>query len=139
MRSFAAALVLTAALAGCRESPTPPNIPPVNVQKDGLHGSEAADTKAPAGEVTIEPSGPRMGTPTEKPDDVVEAGKADAAKVEACVDAFLAEKDLNEYGDPKGTMYAGGTPLFDESTGRSMDRIDYVLLKHPELRERCLK
>lgn len=25
---------------------------------------------------------------------------------------------LNKYGDPKGTRYAGGTPLFNESTGK---------------------
>lgn len=25
----------------------------------------------------------------------------------------------NEYGDPNGTVYVGGTPLFDERTGAS--------------------
>jgi hypothetical protein len=28
----------------------------------------------------------------------------------------------NEFGDPKDTLYAGGTPLFDERTGRSVPR-----------------
>jgi hypothetical protein len=32
-------------------------------------------------------------------------------------------------------MYAGGTPLFDESSGRRTDRYDYILSKHPELKD----
>jgi hypothetical protein len=31
-------------------------------------------------------------------------------------------------------VYAGGTPLFDERTGRSRDRYDYILERHPELK-----
>lgn len=50
------------------------------------------------------------------------------------IDRWIAENDLNEYGDPKGTMYMGGSPLFDESTGQSRERYEYVLEKHPELR-----
>ena len=50
------------------------------------------------------------------------------------LDAALQQRGLNEYGDPPGTMYMGGTPLFDESTGPSIDRYDYVLKKHPDLR-----
>jgi hypothetical protein len=41
---------------------------------------------------------------------------------------------LNEYGDPKDTMYAGGTPLFNEMTGETVDRYEYILKQHPELR-----
>lgn len=52
------------------------------------------------------------------------------------IDQFVRENGLNEYGDPKGTVYAGGTPLFNEMTGRSIDRYDYILKKHPELRSR---
>jgi hypothetical protein len=50
------------------------------------------------------------------------------------VDRFIRERGLNDYGDPKDTMYAGGTPLFDEMTGRRLDRYQYILKKHPELR-----
>src|SRR5437868_639223 len=32
----------------------------------------------------------------------------------SCVEQWLAQRDLNQYGDPAGTMYAGGTPLFVE-------------------------
>jgi hypothetical protein len=51
------------------------------------------------------------------------------------VDRWIKEKNLNSYGDPKDTVYAGGTPLFDERTGRSRDRYEYILEKHPELRK----
>ena len=50
------------------------------------------------------------------------------------VDRFLRERGLNDYGDSKDTVYAGGTPLFDEMTGRRLDRYQYILKKHPELR-----
>lgn len=50
------------------------------------------------------------------------------------LDRTLAERGLNQYGDPQGTLYAGGTPLFDEATGESIDRHEYILRQHPELR-----
>ena len=59
------------------------------------------------------------------------------AEEEACVDRWLAERKLDRYGSPAGTMYTGGTPLFDERTGRSIDRLDYVYGKHPEARAAC--
>ena len=30
------------------------------------------------------------------------------------------------------TVYSGGTPLFNEMTGRSTDRYDYILKNHPD-------
>lgn len=48
------------------------------------------------------------------------------------IDDMIKKKGLNEFGDPKGTMYAGGTPLFDERTGRVRDRYDYILDKHKD-------
>lgn len=69
------------------------------------------------------------------------AGKAgaggSAAAVEKCVDGWLAERKLNRFGDPEDTMYAGGTPLFDERTGQRRDRLEYVMKKHPVLRDTC--
>ncbi|WP_373045135.1 hypothetical protein [Vulgatibacter sp.] len=66
------------------------------------------------------------------------AGEAQAAPSrEACVDAWLQARGLNEYGDPQGTMYTGGTPLFDESTGERKERLPYVIAKHPELAKAC--
>jgi hypothetical protein len=55
----------------------------------------------------------------------------------ACVDAQLSHKGLNSYGDPPETSYAGGTPLFDEKTGKSRDRIEYVLSRKPEIGAAC--
>jgi len=49
------------------------------------------------------------------------------------IDKFLEENNLNRYGDLEGTMYIGGTPLFDENTGKSIDRLEYLIEKHPDL------
>jgi len=49
------------------------------------------------------------------------------------IDKWLEENNLNRYGDPAETMYAGGTPLSNETTGESVDRYDYILKNHPEL------
>ena len=50
------------------------------------------------------------------------------------IDQWIRENGRNEFGDPPGTVYAGGTPLFNEMTGQSMDRYEYILKRHPELR-----
>jgi hypothetical protein len=50
------------------------------------------------------------------------------------IDRWIKQKRLNPYGDPRDTMYAGGTPLFDERTGKARDRYEYILDRHPELR-----
>ena len=49
------------------------------------------------------------------------------------IDRWVRENDRNEFGDRKGTVYAGGTPLFDEMTGRRLDRYEYILKKNPDL------
>ena len=48
------------------------------------------------------------------------------------IDETIAKKGLNEYGDPRGTAYMGGTPLFNEMTGTTTDRYDYIVKKHPD-------
>jgi hypothetical protein len=60
-----------------------------------------------------------------------------AAPAESCLDRQLRSKGLNPFGDPEGTLYAGGTPLFDEKSGRSAPREEYVARKHPELVRAC--
>ena len=55
----------------------------------------------------------------------------------SCLDAQLAAKGLNEFGDPPDTAYPGGTPLFDEATGKRTDRAAYVFAKHPEIANAC--
>jgi hypothetical protein len=52
------------------------------------------------------------------------------------IDTWIRENDRNEFGDPKDAVYAGGTPLFDMMTGRTRDRYEYILDRHPELRKK---
>ena len=49
------------------------------------------------------------------------------------IDQYLLENDLNRYGDASSTTYASGTPLFNEITGESVDRFEYILKNHPEV------
>ncbi len=57
----------------------------------------------------------------------------------ACVDAQLAARGLNSFGDPQDTNYSGGTPLFDEKSGKARDRVEYVLSRHPEIAAACAR
>ncbi len=52
------------------------------------------------------------------------------------IDQWLKDNSLNRYGDAMDTMYTGGTPLFNEATGESLDRFDYILDKHPDILEK---
>ena len=54
-----------------------------------------------------------------------------------CLRRLLLQSGLNPYGDPPGTMYSGGSPLFDEATGQRTALRDYVNARHPELVRRC--
>ena len=45
---------------------------------------------------------------------------------DACVDYWLAPHQLDAFGAPIGTVYAGGTPLFDEATGKTMSRLEHL-------------
>ncbi|WP_342381748.1 hypothetical protein NVS55_19280 [Myxococcus stipitatus] len=63
----------------------------------------------------------------------------DQAALEACVDNWLKKHKLDAYGNTEGTMYAGGTPLFDERTGESKDRMEFVFRGHPEARKVCMQ
>ena len=48
------------------------------------------------------------------------------------IDDRIKKEGLNEFGDPMDTVYMGGTPLFDEMTGETRDRYQYILSKHPD-------
>ena len=50
------------------------------------------------------------------------------------IDQWIRDQNRNEFGDAKDTVYAGGTPLFNEMTGRTLDKYEYILKRHPELR-----
>jgi len=49
------------------------------------------------------------------------------------IDDWLAKKDLNRYGDSPNAVYTGGTPLFNERTGASTERYQYILNKFPDI------
>ena len=51
------------------------------------------------------------------------------------INKWLEDEGYNRYGDDKDIMYTGGTPLFNETTGESIDRFDYILEKRPEILE----
>jgi hypothetical protein len=67
----------------------------------------------------------------------IASAKTARAREEKCVDRWLAQRKLDPYGSPAGTMYAGGTPLFNEATGQQIDRLDYIYRKHPEAKAAC--
>lgn len=54
-------------------------------------------------------------------------------KTKRRIDDWIKDENLNPYGDPRDTVYMGGTPLFNEMTGQTKDRYQYILDKHPEL------
>ncbi len=100
---------LLGALAACTSEPPPPI--PFGVQPD-------AGPKAPL-EPLREPHG------------------NDHFTAEACADAWLTRHHLNQYGDPEGTMYPGGTPLFNERTGQRIDRLTWLFSRHADLNAEC--
>ena len=55
----------------------------------------------------------------------------------SCVDAWLEKNKMDQYGNAAGTMYMGGTPLFDEASGKSMDRLEYIYKNHPDVKVAC--
>ncbi len=57
----------------------------------------------------------------------------DEAKIK--IEEWVENHNLNRYGDDLDTLYIGGTPLFNEATGESLDRYEYILKNHPELIE----
>lgn len=65
------------------------------------------------------------------------AEKPSPAEEARCVDDWLAKNNRDEYGSPKGTMYMGGTPLFDEATGQQVDRLEYIYRNNPEVKALC--
>ncbi len=46
------------------------------------------------------------------------------------IDTWIIAKDLNPYGDSKDSVYAGGNPLFNEVTGKTIDKYAYIADKY---------
>ncbi|HVG57329.1 MAG TPA: hypothetical protein VNA24_02150 [Hyalangium sp.] len=99
------------------------------LNKDAGSGSADADTGSGQGNT---PEKPLTGGST-----AAALSPAERQAQESCVDKWLTEKKLDRYGNAEGTMYAGGTPLFDERTGESRDRLDFVYERQPEARKAC--
>lgn len=62
-----------------------------------------------------------------------EISKKLTAEEKAKIDGWLLGKGLNEFGDPKDTVYTGGTPLFNEVTGETINKYEYIINKYPDL------
>jgi hypothetical protein len=56
-------------------------------------------------------------------------------KLKQKIDEWIKREGRNQFGDPLGTVYAGGNPLFDERRPTLRDRYEYILSRHPELKE----
>ncbi len=110
--ALAVALLAVLSLPACRKDRTPPSPEPIV--------EVPAQRQQPLDEEEVEEAPPQPPSPAE-----------------SCVDAWLAERSLDRYGHPQGTMYMGGTPLFDERTGESTPRLEYVFRKHPDAHAAC--
>jgi hypothetical protein len=121
-----ATLLVLAATMQCHSAPA--------VQATGPTQPDA--TRLPQGTATQEPTAGRlpgkdnaaMPVPSDAP------GAEDASP---CLDAELQKRGLDKYGNEPGTMYPGGTPLFDEATGKRKDRTAFVYAHHPEIAQAC--
>jgi hypothetical protein len=69
----------------------------------------------------------------------VKTGIEQTLSADECLDRWLAERRLDPFGNPEGTAYAGGTPLFDPTSGTSASRWDYVGSKWPDATRACEK
>jgi len=100
----------------------------------GCAGSPHA---APAGASSV--SMPRTSSlgPNNQPGFAVPIG-AEKSERNRCIDRALAEQNLNDYGDPEGTTYPGGPPVFGVA-GAAGDRYQYVLQRHPDIGVNCTR
>ena len=75
--------------------------------------------------------------PVHEPVDDATTEESDPSPVDEAtrerIDRWIEVEQLNEFGDPLGTVYLGGTPLFDEAGGDLTDRYVFILERHPEL------
>ena len=64
------------------------------------------------------------------PDEISSSSVSDQDK--AKIDAWLSKSNLNECGDSPGTVYTGGSCLFDETTGKTKDKYENIISKFPD-------
>jgi hypothetical protein len=53
-----------------------------------------------------------------------------------CIDRELARRNLNEFGDPRGTTYAKDQP---QGISTTLDRYNYVLRHRPDIAVNCTR
>lgn len=92
----------------------------------------------PERRTATEPSPPAARSPTEPPRQGAPPAPSWTSGEEACIDRWLVARRLDAYGNPEGTVYAGGTPLVDEASGRQLSRQAYLAAHHPEALRSCL-
>ncbi|WP_171818001.1 hypothetical protein [Pyxidicoccus fallax] len=108
----------------------------------GTQRGAMTSTTDDAGTVTVESPNPTTDagiTSRDGGEGMAKGTGGNREAMEACVDQWLKANKLDPYGHDEGTMYAGGTPLFDESTGERKDRLEYVFQRKPEARKACAK
>jgi len=64
--------------------------------------------------------------------DIPEVTAPVSSSEKAAIESWISANNLNEFGDPQGTVYTGGTPLVDEATGNKIDKYSYITKKHPD-------
>lgn len=107
---------------GCMERR--PSPPPPPTSSSGGPSVPDQGTSTPGTEATARPP---PSSPSGEP----------SAQEEACLDRWLKDHNLDPYGNAAGTMYAGGTPLFNEQTGATTKRTDYVYARQPAAQKAC--
>lgn len=118
-------------------SPPSAGQPPEGVELGGMK----PDSSSGSGAGLAAGTGSGSGATTEKPatggSTSANLSEAERKAQESCLDQWLKSQKLDRYGNPEGTMYAGGTPLFDERTGETRDRLDFVYSNKPEAKKAC--
>lgn len=109
------ALALSPFATGC-EPTTPTDERPAtsHIEEEYVGRPESAKDESPAGN-----------------------GGAQLVPPDECLNRWLEHRALDPYGNPPGTFYAGGTPLFDPTTGTATSRWDFVLRQHPDVAVEC--
>jgi hypothetical protein len=82
---------------------------------------------------------PVGGSPDQPPTSAIVPGSAYLGARNRCIDRELSSRGLNEFGDPPGTTYPGGSPLYDAITGSVADRYDYVLQHRRDIGVNCTR
>jgi hypothetical protein len=162
MKKLTGALVLSLSLllsSACRSAGETRDLEDASTPSSTENHASAAEATAAVRRVTLHKddagSPPSAGQPaagvdlggmksdsgTEKPatggSTSANLSEAERQAQESCLDQWLKSRKLDRYGNPEGTMYAGGTPLFDERTGETRDRLDFVYSSQPEAKKAC--